>query len=141
MTRWKIRVGSPAFLISGTVSETESETSCIRAPTVSSTHRPANVKEDWHTRKKRYIEHLKTVDKDTLLVSLSDKVHNARSILAELRDSGPEIWAKFNAGAADERWYYGEVRRVLEARHPDSVVTRELSRVVAELEDAIERSG
>src|SRR6266566_2943882 len=44
-------------------------------------------KEDWHTRKKRYIEHLKTVDKETLLVSLSDKVHNARSILRDLRKS------------------------------------------------------
>src|SRR5947208_5129722 len=38
-------------------------------------------KEDWRTRKTRYLEHLRTLDKDTLLVSLSDKVHNARSIL------------------------------------------------------------
>ena len=38
-------------------------------------------KEDWHTRKKRYVEHLNLVDQDTLFVSLSDKIHNARSIL------------------------------------------------------------
>ncbi len=41
-------------------------------------------KEDWRTRKTRYIEHLKTVDRETCLVSLSDKVHNARSILRDL---------------------------------------------------------
>ena len=32
----------------------------------------------------RYIEHLETADKETLLISLSDKVHNARSILRDL---------------------------------------------------------
>src|SRR5205809_5440584 len=42
-------------------------------------------KEDWYIRKKGYIEHLNTVDQETLLVSLSDKVHNARSILRDLR--------------------------------------------------------
>jgi (p)ppGpp synthase/HD superfamily hydrolase len=46
-------------------------------------------KEDWHTRKTQYIEHLNTVDRDTLLVSLADKIHNARSILRDLRK--PEI--------------------------------------------------
>src|SRR5450759_3433405 len=46
-------------------------------------------KEDWRTRKTQYIEHLNTVDPDTLLVSLSDKIHNARSILRDLRK--PEI--------------------------------------------------
>jgi (p)ppGpp synthase/HD superfamily hydrolase len=98
---------------------------------------------DWRERKERYLHHLEhdELPDGTLRVAAADKLHNARSILAELRDSGPEIWAKFNAGAGDEGWYYGEVRRVLEARHPDSVVTRELNRVVTELEDAIKRSG
>lgn len=42
-------------------------------------------KEDWHTRKTRYVEHLNLVDQETLLVSLSDKIHNARSVLRDLR--------------------------------------------------------
>ncbi len=46
-------------------------------------------KQDWRTRKTQYVEHLNTVDEDTLLVSLSDKIHNARSILRDLRK--PEI--------------------------------------------------
>ena len=51
-------------------------------------------KEDWHTRKKRYVEHLNLVDQDTLLVSLSDKIHNARSILRDLRkpEIGKAVW-------------------------------------------------
>ena len=46
-------------------------------------------KEDKRTRKTQYIEHLETADQETLLVSLSDKIHNARSILRDLRK--PEI--------------------------------------------------
>ena len=55
-------------------------------------------KEGWRTRKMKYIEHLDTVDKETLLVSLSDKVHNARSILRDLRkpEIGPAVWERFN---------------------------------------------
>jgi hypothetical protein len=41
---------------------------------------------------------------------------------------------------ADQAWYHRELRRVLEQRHPDSVVTRELGRVVDELLDEIERA-
>jgi hypothetical protein len=54
-------------------------------------------KEEWRMRKMRYIEHLKTVDRETCLVSLSDKVHNARSILRDLRkpEIGSAVWSRF----------------------------------------------
>ena len=72
-----------------------------------------HAKEDWHIRKTRYVEHLKTADKETLLVSLSDKIHNARSILRDLRK--PEIsamvWGRFNNLKADTLWYYDELAK------------------------------
>ena len=51
-------------------------------------------KEEWRKRKIQYIKHLSTVDQETLLVSLSDKVHNARSILRDLRkpEIGQTVW-------------------------------------------------
>ena len=90
---------------------------------------------DWKVRKERYLHHLEhdEVPDGTLRVAAADKLHNARSILTELRDQGPELWQKFNATADDQAWYYAEVVRILQQRHADSVVTRELSRVVAEL--------
>jgi hypothetical protein len=36
-----------------------------------------------YTRKTRYIEHLGLVDQETLLVSLSDKIRNARASAAD----------------------------------------------------------
>ena len=70
-----------------------------------------HAKEDWHIRKTRYVEHLKTADKETLLVSLSDKIHNARSILRDLRkpDIGATVWERFNKPKEDTVWHYREL--------------------------------
>ncbi len=87
---------------------------------------------DWRLRKEQYIEHLKTADHSTLRVSAADKLHNARSILSDLREHGPSGWDRFHADADAQRWYYGKVAEVLETRHP-SVLTGELRRVVDEL--------
>ena len=94
---------------------------------------------DWKKRKQRYLHHLEhdELPDGTLRVAAADKLHNARSILADLRDHGPGVWARFHAAGAEQAWYYGELRRVLEALHADSVVTRELSRVIGELEAEI----
>ena len=51
-------------------------------------------KADWLPRKEGYIAHLQSADKDVLLASLADKVHNARSILRDQRkrEVGEAVW-------------------------------------------------
>jgi len=89
---------------------------------------------DWKHRKQTYLDHLTNDDlpSGALRVSAADKLHNARSILSDLHEHGSGTWDRFNAGVDEQRWYYTELVRVLTARH-DSVVTRELGRVVDEL--------
>jgi hypothetical protein len=70
-------------------------------------------------------------------VTAADKLHNARSILSDLRDHVPAVWEKFNAPVGDQRWYYTELVRVLSAAH-DGPTVRELRRVVAELTAAMD---
>jgi (p)ppGpp synthase/HD superfamily hydrolase len=92
----------------------------------------------WRERKQRYLAHLEAgVSKSALRVTAADKLHNARSILSDLRDHGPSIWRKFNAPPADQRWYYLELARVLSAAH-DGPTVRELVRVVEQLAAAID---
>lgn len=87
----------------------------------------------WRERKERYLVHLEAgVSESALRVTAADKLHNARSILSDLRDHGPAMWDKFNAPAADQRWYYTELVRVLSAAH-DGPTVRELRRVVDDL--------
>jgi len=90
--------------------------------------------QDWEARKRRYLDHLEHADLPTgaLRVSAADKLHNARSILSDLREHGPSIWDRFHAPANAQRTYYLEAARILQSRH-DSVLTRELRRVVDEL--------
>jgi (p)ppGpp synthase/HD superfamily hydrolase len=97
---------------------------------------------DWQDRKQEYLTHLEDPKLRTgaLRVSAADKLHNARSILSDLREHGPSVWERFQADADAQRWYYSEVARIVRARH-DSVLTRELGRVVDELKAEIDRSS
>jgi (p)ppGpp synthase/HD superfamily hydrolase len=49
------------------------------------------------TRKRSYLDHLAKADDATLLVSMADKVHNARAIATDLQRYGVDVLEKFNA--------------------------------------------
>jgi len=51
----------------------------------------------WRTRKQRYLTHLPEASPSALLVSLADKVHNARWMLQDYREIGDRLWERFNA--------------------------------------------
>jgi len=73
-------------------------------------------KAGWHERKEKYLAHLLKMDADTLLISLADKVHNARSILRDLRkaDVGAAVWSRFAASREDTLWYYEQLAKVFQ---------------------------
>jgi (p)ppGpp synthase/HD superfamily hydrolase len=90
-------------------------------------------KPPWLQRKQAHIAHLRHAPPDVLRVALADKLHNARSLLFDLRSIGPRLWERFNAGQAETLWYYRtlvEVFREVAA----SPLVEELDRVVSELE-------
>jgi GTP pyrophosphokinase len=90
------------------------------------------IKEDWLLRKERYLEHLEVATPAVLLVSASDKLHNARSILADLRELGDELWTRVNRGSRDQLWYYGTLRDVFARRLPGRLAD-ELDRTVRDI--------
>ena len=87
-------------------------------------------------RKTQYIEHLGTVDKDTLLVSLADKIHNARSILRDLRKSeiGSAVWDRFENPREDTLWYYRKLADVFQKLLPGQLAD-ELMEIIIVLEN------
>jgi (p)ppGpp synthase/HD superfamily hydrolase len=90
-------------------------------------------KPPWRERKQAYIAHLKTASEDAMLISVADKLHNARAILADYRALGDDLWARFNATKADQLWYYRELVRAFRARGSNALV-EEFDRVVSEIE-------
>ena len=98
-------------------------------------------KEDWHTRKTRYVEHLNLIDQETLLVSLSDKIHNARSILRDLRkpEIGKSVWDRFKNSRKDTLWYYRELAKSFQKRLKDQSAKMQLADELSEIVDVLER--
>jgi hypothetical protein len=89
-------------------------------------------KPSWRKRKLTYLDHLaETTDTGILRVSLADKVHNARAILADYRQLGDDLWARFNPDA-DTIWYYRSLAEVFRRRLPGPLAD-ELGRIVADL--------
>jgi len=80
-------------------------------------------KPPWKERKLAYIKHLEHAPESGLLVSLADKTHNARAILADYRDIGDELWGRFTTGREGTLWYYRTLRDVLSER-ADGRLTR-----------------
>jgi (p)ppGpp synthase/HD superfamily hydrolase len=73
-------------------------------------------KPPWRERKTAYLRHLGELVADghpAALVSLCDKLHNARSIVADASDPagpGPAVFDRFSASPEETAWYYRSLR-------------------------------
>jgi GTP pyrophosphokinase len=95
---------------------------------------PGEAKAPWRERKERYIRHLASeTDPRVLLVSACDKLHNARSIVADLRAIGVAVWTRFSQrDPAQHLWYYQSLAGCYAGRVPEGLAA-ELSRVLADM--------
>jgi len=96
-------------------------------------------KPPWLERKSAYLEKLLTASPDILRVSVADKLHNARSLLFDLRRSGEETWSRFNGGKSGTLWYYNELLKVYQLITPTMMV-EEFARVVQQI-DVLAHAG
>jgi GTP pyrophosphokinase len=90
-------------------------------------------KPSWRERKEPYIRHLRTADADTRLVSVADKLHNARSIVADYRELREQIWERFQGKREGTLWYYRALLDEFKRKKPNRLIN-EFERVVLELE-------
>ena len=93
----------------------------------------------WRVRKQIYIDQVATKPADALLVSMADKLYNARAILEDFREIGDKLWPRFTAGRVGNLWYYRALLTAFKARLEDRPgggirLWHELDRTVAEIE-------
>ncbi|MFZ6029658.1 MAG: HD domain-containing protein [Chloroflexota bacterium] len=91
-------------------------------------------KPPWRARKERYLAHLPEKLPAARLVSLADKVHNARTILADYGRIGEEIWGHFKGGKDGTLWYYQALVDAFRTGGDEPLID-ELARLVGALED------
>lgn len=90
-------------------------------------------KPPWRKRKQAYLDHLPDTTPEARLVSLADKLHNARSILRDLSQDGELVWNKFNGGKQGTLWYYHSLVEIFQ-QLDDNYLVSELTRVVSEID-------
>lgn len=97
-------------------------------------------KPPWLERKQRYLEHLHGASSEVLRVSAADKLHNARSVVSDLRRYGKAVWGRFNGGRDGTLWYYRQLVPIFR-EHSPGFLAEELDRVVSELEYLAKAEG
>jgi (p)ppGpp synthase/HD superfamily hydrolase len=89
-------------------------------------------KPPWRERKERYIAHVEHMPRAAVLVSLADKIHNARAICADLRVHGAKVFERFTGKRDGTLWYYESLAAAFLEYHPQPLA-QELGRVVREM--------
>jgi (p)ppGpp synthase/HD superfamily hydrolase len=97
-------------------------------------------KPPWRERKETYIAHVRHAPASVRLVSAADKLHNARSILADYRILGEELWNRFSSGKQGTLWYYHSLVEAYRAAGTSPLV-EELARTVAEIDALVEQNS
>src|SRR3990172_752325 len=92
-------------------------------------------KPPWRVRKEAFLARLPQASSSVRLVSAADKLHNARTILADYRSMGDSVWERFTGGKSRTLWYYRALVDAFRAAGASPLV-QDLARVVAELEQA-----
>ena len=90
-------------------------------------------KREWGERKRAYIEKVAGAPEDIRLVSATDKLANAREVLADFRVEGDAVFNRFQGRKQGTMWYYRALVNVFRKAGAGPLV-EELDRVVAELE-------
>ncbi len=84
-------------------------------------------KADWRERKEQYLHHFRELPPGdaALLVSCSDKLHNAQAILADLETLGLPLWERFPGKTPeDQLWYYESLAATFGDRLPGALADR-----------------
>jgi (p)ppGpp synthase/HD superfamily hydrolase len=101
-------------------------------------------KASWCQRKQKYIAHVEhEADPEVRLVSIADKVHNARAVLADHYEIGDDVFARFSKGKQGTLWYYRALVnafRFAEARdnHPEDSAAQGRKRLMDKLERVVD---
>ena len=96
-------------------------------------------KPPWRERKERYIAHVSDTSPSVRLVSMCDKLHNARSLIMDLRGKRADLWSRFSAGRDETCWYYRQLVTVFRstlAKDPPSSLR--MSELLEELDHTVE---
>lgn len=84
----------------------------------------------WDVRKQNTIEKLRNASIEEIQVIVADKLHNLKSIRADLNLIGDKVWERFNRGKREQHWYYASIVKTLSTRKKEFKMIRDLEKEV-----------
>ncbi len=90
-------------------------------------------KPPWKERKLNYLEKMRLASSEIRRVALADKLHNARSIVADWEREGEKVWQRFKGGKEGTLWFYRSFLEIYQQKVSNSF-TQELARLISRLE-------
>jgi len=99
-------------------------------------HEAGENKGPWRDRKERYVAQLAAAAKESLLVAACDKRHNLGDLVGDLHQEGISTFDRFNAGPAEQLWYFETLDSLFRPRIPERLAI-DLSMLVNELRSLI----
>jgi len=94
---------------------------------------PANT---WEERKEAYVNNLKIVSQESLIVCAADKIHNMQTTLDDYEVLGEEAFKVFTKPKEKTIWFYREVLNVLRERLKSDIL-KECEEVYKKLESLL----
>lgn len=87
----------------------------------------------WRLRKEAYIGRAWSHTAEAMLISLADKLCNARATEAELAYGGPAAWDKFKGGRDGMLWYWGELAAIYRHNCAETGLVVDFRRTIARI--------
>lgn len=81
----------------------------------------------WRVRKEAYLAHLTLSSEAALLIALADKIDNLEDRLHGVAQHGAAFLDRWSQPSHEHHWFFGEARRIAEARLPEHALTKELA--------------
>lgn len=79
-----------------------------------SEEKEADAAASWQKRKLYTINRLRSASREQMILTLSDKLSNLRSIRRDLQEHGDSLWQRFNQpNSSMHRWYYASIAEAL----------------------------
>ncbi|HNP71999.1 MAG TPA: HD domain-containing protein [Kouleothrix sp.] len=95
----------------------------------------------WEERKAEKLERLRTSGPEVAALKAADALHNTRSLIRDLMNEGPAVWARFKRGPRQSIDYYAAIGAGVRAKLGDHGLATELDAAVADLRRVAEQIG
>jgi (p)ppGpp synthase/HD superfamily hydrolase len=103
--------------------------------------REGGTERPWEARKRDALHQIRRASQGAVAIKAADALHATRTLAADLRRKGAEVWAPFKRGPGQSSWYYHQIAEIAGERLKGHPLVDELERGVADLDAAIAETG